>query len=114
MSTVLWEVLSELTYDFCFSFFIAVIIPHHVLSRKLSKMLRAEAAQDDQIRRRIIVFWIVDPERPDGSIVSSKDVPPQQESMPREAALRYRLEMMEERRNQKQNFNIVPVELCEH
>lgn len=77
-------------------------------------MLRAEAAKDDEIRRRIVVFWIVDPERPDGSMITSKVVPSQHTSMPREDALRHRLELMEERRNHKQDFNITRIELCEH
>lgn len=77
-------------------------------------MFRAEGAEEKELRRRIVVFWIVDPDRPDISMLSSADVPPQQGSMSREHALQYRLEMMEERKNHKQDFNIVPIELCEH
>lgn len=62
-------------------------------------------------RRRIVVFWLVDP---DQRIRSTSDVPPQQGVMPHEQALQLRLELMEERRRHKQSHNLREISLCEH
>ncbi|GMH42700.1 hypothetical protein BSKO_10619 [Bryopsis sp. KO-2023] len=62
-------------------------------------------------RRRIIVFFLVNPER---DIVSTRDVEPQQEVMPRSEALQHRLKLMEERKRHKQDWNVREIELCEH
>jgi hypothetical protein len=62
-------------------------------------------------RRRVIVFWIVDPSV---SIPSTQDVPAQQGVIPHEKALKIRLELMEERRRHKQTLNVRAVSLCEH
>ncbi|MCS6899093.1 MAG: DUF4246 family protein [Myxococcales bacterium] len=62
-------------------------------------------------RRRVIVFWIVDP---DVYIPSTREVPPQQGVIPYEEALAIRLELMEERRLHKTSFNPRVVSLCEH
>jgi hypothetical protein len=63
-------------------------------------------------KRRIIVFWLVDPERKE--MVTSAEINPQQVLFSREDALRYRLELMEERKRHKQDFNVREIELCEH
>lgn len=62
-------------------------------------------------RRRVIVFWIVDPDVP---IVSTRDVAPQQAAMKRAEALRIRLALMKERKRHKANFNVRAISLCEH
>ena len=64
-------------------------------------------------RRRVIVFWIVDPAVTD--MPSTFDVAPQQGTVfTREEALAMRLELMEERKRHKQNLNVRAVSLCEH
>ncbi len=62
-------------------------------------------------KRRVIVFWIVDPSV---KIPSTREVAPQQGVIPREEALAARLELMEERRLHKQTLNLRTVNLCEH
>lgn len=62
-------------------------------------------------RRRVIVFWVVDP---DVTIVSTRDIAPQQTSMKHAEALRIRLKLMEERKRHKGNFNVRSISLCEH
>lgn len=75
---------------------------------KLSDLV---SATGQAARRRVIVFWLVNPETP---ILSTSDVPRQQAVMSRADALRYRLELMEERRLHKQSHNVREVSLCEH
>ena len=76
---------------------------------KLAKMSVAPGAAS--ARRRVIVFWLVDP---DIRIVSTADVPPQQGVMSLEQARANRLALMEERRLHKQSLNLRTVSLCEH
>lgn len=65
----------------------------------------------DLARRRIVVFWLVDP---DVRIRSTTEVPPQRGVVPRATALEWRLALMEERRKHKQSHNLREVSLCEH
>ena len=67
---------------------------------KLSKLFSESAKVT---RRRVIVFWVVDP---DVTIVSTRDVAPQQPVMKRTEAMRIRLKLMEERKRHKGKFNI--------
>ncbi len=76
---------------------------------KLSELSLAGDAEEG--RRRVIVFWIVDPSTP---IVSTREVAPQQGVIPHEEALAIRLELMEERKRHKQSLNVRTVSLCEH
>ncbi|GMH38584.1 hypothetical protein BSKO_06468 [Bryopsis sp. KO-2023] len=62
-------------------------------------------------RRRIIVFFLVNPLV---EIISSRSVEPQQGVIPRSAALQHRLRLMEERKRHKQTWNLREIELCEH
>jgi len=62
-------------------------------------------------RRRVIVFWIVDPEV---QIPSTREIAPQQERFSRDEALAMRLALMEERKRHKQTLNVRTVSLCEH
>ncbi len=62
-------------------------------------------------RRRVIVFWIVDPAV---RIPSTREVAAQQATIPRDEALAIRLDLMEERRRHKQTLNVRAVSLCEH
>lgn len=66
-------------------------------------------------RRRIIVFFLVNPMK---QIISTSEVPPQQieagGSMRLEEALQHRLELMKERKYVKQDFNVREINLCEH
>lgn len=97
-----------------------VVFPNsHV--HKLSKMyVNKEAGRDGSnkkrrtvSKRRIVVFWLVDPERDD--IITTRGVSqPQQLSMSKDDAMRYRLELMEERKRFKQDWNVRTIELCEH
>lgn len=56
-------------------------------------------------------FWLVNP---DVRVLSTKHVTKQQGTMPLEEAQRHRLELMEERKRHKQNWNLREVSLCEH
>lgn len=76
---------------------------------KLSALTVAPGAA--QGRRRVIVFWIVDP---DVRIPSTREIAPQQGVLSREDALGVRLALMEERRLHKATFNPRAVSLCEH
>lgn len=64
-----------------------------------------------EARRRVIVFWLVDPSV---SLPSTREVPPQQGVIPHDEALQIRLELMEERKRHKQSLNVRAVSLCEH
>jgi hypothetical protein len=75
---------------------------------KLSDMVSADGTK---ATRRIIVFWLVNPDTP---ILSTQEVPKQQGKGTRKQALRHRLELMEERRLHKQSLNVREVSLCEH
>jgi hypothetical protein len=65
----------------------------------------------ETLRRRLIVFFIVDPKR---RIPSSKDFPPMPRKISLETALADRLELMQERKQAKQDLNPRQIELCEH
>lgn len=65
----------------------------------------------EQARRRVVVFWLVNPERP---IVSTREVLPQQGTMSRKEAEKHRLALMKERKLHKQSLNVRAVSLCEH
>jgi hypothetical protein len=65
----------------------------------------------ETLRRRLIVFFIVDPKR---RIPSSKDFPPMPRKINLETALADRLELMQERKQAKQELNPREIELCEH
>lgn len=60
-------------------------------------------AGDSPGLRRIVVCWLVNPER---RIVSSAMVPPQQKDVPLEKAKELRMELMEERKRHKQDWNV--------
>jgi len=68
-------------------------------------------AVGDNGKRRIVVFWLVDP---DWRLVSTKEVPPQQGVMSRKDAKQHRLALMRHRRFHKQSRNVRVIELCEH
>ncbi len=76
---------------------------------KLSQL--AVAAGATEARRRVIVFWLVDPAV---RLPSTREVPPQQGLIPHDEALAVRLELMEERKRHKQSLNVRAVSLCEH
>ena len=83
-----------------------VVFPNsHV--HKVSTMMAKGGAG----KRRIVVFWLVDPEV---HIVSTREVPPQQGVMSLESALEHRLQLMKPRRALKQERNVEVVHLCEH
>lgn len=75
----------------------------------LSPMVATGGAK--QARRRVIVAWLVNPERP---IVSTREVRPQQGTMSLEEAEKHRLALMKERKVHKQSLNVRAVSLCEH
>jgi hypothetical protein len=76
---------------------------------KLSELSVAPGAAE--ARRRVIVFWLVDPKV---TLPSTRDVPPQQGVIPHDEALSIRLALMEERKRHKQSLNVRAVSLCEH
>lgn len=71
--------------------------------------MRATGAK--QATRRVIVMWLVNPERP---ILSTREVRPQQGTMSRADAEKHRLALMKERKLHKQSLNVRAVSLCEH
>ncbi len=81
---------------------------------KVRKM-QNKSTDVDKKRRRIVVFFLINPEK---RIVSTREVKPQQEQMGgnlcREEALNHRLELMKERKYTKQDWNVREIELCEH
>jgi hypothetical protein len=85
-----------------------VVFPNSHI-HKLNMLKVTQGAKE--ARRRVIVFWIVDP---NVKIPSTREVAPQQGVIPHEEALRIRLELMEERRRHKQSLNVRAVSLCEH
>jgi len=64
-------------------------------------------------KRTVIVFWLINP---DIRIISTKHVTRQQlsSSVTLDQAKEYRLELMQERKYHKQNFNVRDLSLCEH
>lgn len=63
------------------------------------------------LRRRLVVFFIIDPT---DRIPSSRDYPPLPRQITLEQALADRLELMQERKQAKQDLNPREIELCEH
>ena len=61
--------------------------------------------------RRIVVFWVINPDK---RIISTKDVDVQQKKINKTQANKYRLKLMEERKYNKQKFNVREINLCEH
>lgn len=85
---------------------------------KLSVMTRlpavpaVNAGRKGISRRRVIVFWVVDPDR---DVLTTQEVPRQQSIMSFETACRHRLELMEERKLHKGKLNGErALSLCEH
>ncbi len=70
-------------------------------------------ASDRPACRRLVVFFVVNPRR---RILSSADVTPEtiRGTMTRQQAEAVRLELMQERKQAKQDLNPREVELCEH
>ena len=65
----------------------------------------------ETLRRRLVVFFVVDPDKP---IKSSAKYPPLPRQISLEQALKDRLELMQERKQAKQQLNPREIELCEH
>ena len=85
-----------------------IVFPNsHV--HKVKKLVNTST--DTKARRRIVVFFIVDPAE---RIASSREVLPQQQTMSLEDAKAHRLKLMEERKYHKQDWNVREIELCEH
>jgi hypothetical protein len=82
---------------------------------KLENILSSAVSKENFKTRRIVVFFLVNPEQ---RIISTREVPPQQEeaggTMSRDEAYAHRLELMRERKYAKQDWNAREVELCEH
>mmetsp|Transcript_9953 Transcript_9953/g.16525 ORF Transcript_9953/g.16525 Transcript_9953/m.16525 type:complete len:313 (-) Transcript_9953:1358-2296(-) len=73
------------------------------------------ADDGDVATRRIVVLFLVNPLK---RIVSTREVAPQQEcaggTLPLDDALAHRINLMQERKFHKQDWNVREVELCEH
>ena len=76
---------------------------------KISKMINT--AQKEDASRRIVVFFFVNPEK---KIISTREVSQQYTDIPLAAAKQYRLELMAERKYDKEKLNVRDIELCEH
>lgn len=76
---------------------------------KIAKIVNT--AKEKAASRRIVVFFVINPET---RIVSTREVPPQQNTIYLTSALNYRLELMAERKYDKEKLNIRDIELCEH
>jgi len=85
----------------------ALVFPNSHI-HKLSNMSSSDG--EDAVRR-ILVFWLVNPETP---IVSTANVEKQQNKMSFGDAKKYQLALMKERRLHKEDFNEREVYLCEH
>lgn len=93
-----------------------IVFPNsHVHKVTMMKKVLTQVDESEISRRRIIVFFLVNPEK---RIISTREVEPQQEEvggfMTREEAFRHRLNLMEERKYTKQDWNVREIELCEH
>lgn len=88
-----------------------IVFPNsHV--HKLTTMKRRAGGSALKSKRRIVVFWLVNPEAQE--VITTRDVAPQQDVMEREAALEHRVQLMSERKRYKQDWNVREIELCEH
>ena len=90
----------------------AIVFPNsHV--HKVTKMMNTSIGTSATKQfRRIVVFFLVNPEK---EIYSTRHVPvPQQGLMSRQQALEHRLQLMHERKHHKQDWNVREIELCEH
>ena len=76
---------------------------------KISKLLNTSEIKTSS--RRIVVFFVVNPEQ---TIISTRDVDPQQDEISLAQAKIYRLELMQERKYNKDKLNVRDIELCEH
>jgi hypothetical protein len=97
-----------------------VVFPNsHVHRVKEMKLVRRQSTGEKRTavvaKRRIVVFFVVNPQK---RIVSTREVAPQQihsgGSLPHADALQHRLALMAERKYKKQDWNVRPIELCEH
>jgi hypothetical protein len=84
-----------------------IVFPNSHVHR-LSKMTNRGTVP---ARRRILVFFVVDPEC---RIVSTQEVPDQRGTISFEEALDHRLKLMKERKFAKEDWNVRPINLCEH
>lgn len=84
-----------------------IVFPNSHINR-LSSMYSSDG--NDAVRR-IVVFWLVNPNRP---IVSTANVAPQQATMKLKQALKNRLALMSERKLHKESYEEREVFLCEH
>ena len=85
----------------------ALVFPNSHI-HKLSNMSSSDG--NDSVRR-ILVFWLVNPDTP---IVSSANVAKQQPLMSYKDAKKFQLALMKERKLHKESFNTREVYLCEH
>ena len=76
---------------------------------KIAKMINT--SQSEKASRRIVVFFVINPEK---KIISTREVPRQQNVISLSAAKNYRLELMAERKYDKELLNVRDIELCEH
>ena len=76
---------------------------------KIAKMINNSL--DDDVRRRIIVFFIINPDK---RILSTREVAPLRDTIDLARAKELRLELMTERKYDKEKLNVRDIELCEH
>jgi len=76
---------------------------------KIAKLVNSAA--NKTASRRIVVFFVINPEK---KIISTKEIAPQQNVILMSQAKAYRLELMAERKYDKEKLNVRDIELCEH
>jgi hypothetical protein len=77
-----------------------------------AKAPKADPSSSDPFkRRRVVVFWLVNPEK---RIVSTADVEPMQGTISLQETKKNRHALMKERKYYKQEWNEREISLCEH
>ena len=87
-----------------------LVFPNSHIHR-VTKMHVSPHAPRGVYRRRIVVFFLVDP---NVRIVSTSFVADQRQTMTLERAQRHRLALMQERKFHKGKYNLRHLNLCEH
>jgi hypothetical protein len=77
----------------------------------IHKVSNMDSSDGKDATRRILVFWLVNPDTP---IVSSANVSKQQSEISLDKAKKFRLALMKERTKKKDRYNDREVYLCEH
>lgn len=84
----------------------------HKVTTMINTLSITDKDKDIPGKRRIVVFFLVNPHK---RIISTQGAVPQRNNtMTLDQALEHRLELMQERKFFKQDWNVREIELCEH